>query len=159
MFVHSPNQYLFPAQTWCDAARWWKVSRCCLNYWRFYKCLNVSWRSTPDFAGGWFEIPMFIQNNNQLQLLDGKGIKQRPLVSSSALYGHGRSFVPVWKVKEAYRCENSTILSQISPVVDLHEETGTITQQIITNTITLSLPRLQVCIRSISMGSNHGEWS
>ena len=92
---------------------------------------QISW-------GCWFEIPILILNNNQLQLLHGKGIKQKPLVYPIGLYASGRSFVPVWKAMEANRCENSTILSQISVVVDLHEESGLITQQIITNSITLS---------------------
>lgn len=77
---HSPHEYLIFNQMWYVVARWWKVSRSCFKDWRFYKYLNVSWRSTPDFAGCWFEIPILILNNNQLQLLDGKGIKQQPLI-------------------------------------------------------------------------------
>ena len=68
MRVHSPNQYLIPAQTWYEAAHWWKVSRVCFKFWRVYKYLNVSWRSTPDFAWCWFQIPILILNNNQPQL-------------------------------------------------------------------------------------------
>ena len=41
------------------------------------------------------------------------------------------------KSNEGKSIENSTISSQISVVVDLHEESGLITQQIITNSITL----------------------
>ena len=52
---------------------------------------------------------MLIVNNNQLQLLHGKGIKPRSLVYPSALYAHERSFVPVWKALEASYGENSTI--------------------------------------------------
>ena len=81
---------------------------------------------------------MLILNNNQPQLLDENGVKHRPLVHPSNLYANERYFVPLWKVMEANRHENSTILSQISSVVDLHEESGPITQQIITNLITLS---------------------
>ena len=77
---HSPHEYLIFNQMWYAMARWWKVSRSCFKDWRFYKYLNVSWRSMPDFAGCWFEIPILILNNNQLQLLDGKGIKQQPLI-------------------------------------------------------------------------------
>ena len=65
--------------------------------------------------------------------MHGRGIKQRPLVCLSNIYAHERYFVPVWKVMEANRHENSTILSQISVVVDLLKESGLITQQIITN--------------------------
>ena len=85
-----------------------------------------------------FEIPILILNNNQPQLLHGKGIKRRSLVYSSALYANERYFVPVWNVIKANLYANSTILSQISAVVDLREESGPITQQIITNSITLS---------------------
>ena len=59
--------------------------------------------------GCWFETPILILNNNQPQLLDGKGIKQRPLVYTSALYANGRYLVPVWKLMEANRYENPTI--------------------------------------------------
>ena len=69
------------------------------------------------------------------QLLDGKVIRRNPLIYLS---GQERSFVPVWKVMEENRCENSTFLSKIAVVVDLHEESVLITQQIITNSITLS---------------------
>ena len=89
------------------------------------------------YEGCWFEISMLVLNNNQLQLLNWKGIKQWPLVYPSGLYAHERSFVPAWKVMEADWCEVLTILSQISVVVDLHEGSGLITQQIITNSITL----------------------
>ena len=122
MRVHSPNQYLIPAQTWYEAAHWWKVSRVCFKFWRVYKYLNVSWRSTPDFAWCWFEMPILMLNNNQLQLLDGKGIKRRPLAYLIDIYAHGRSFVLARKVVDVHQCENSTILSQVSVVVNLHEE-------------------------------------
>ena len=89
-------------------------------------------------AGCWFEITILILNNNQPQLPNKKGIKHQTLVYLSNLYANERSFVPVWKAMEANRCENSTILSQISVVVDLHEESGPISQQIITSSITLS---------------------
>ena len=91
-----------------------------------------------NLPGCWFEIPILILNNNQLQLLHGKDVKQRTLIYPIGLYASERSSVPVWKAMEANRCKNSTILSQISAVVDLHEEAGPITQQIITNSITLS---------------------
>ena len=61
--------------------------------------------------GGSFEIPMSILTDNESQLLDGKGIKRQPLLYLSDRYGHGRSFVPVWKGIETNRCENSMILS------------------------------------------------
>ena len=99
------------------------------------KVCTKEWRHT--FAGGWFETPMLILNNNQLQLLNGKGVIWPPLTHLSDIYAHGMSFVPVWKVIEANRCEKSTILLQISVVDDLHEESGLTTQQIITNSITL----------------------
>ena len=83
---------------------------------------------------------MLILNNNQPQLLDEKSVKHRPWVHPSNLYANERYFVPLWKVMEANRHENSTILSLISPVVDLHEESGPVSQQIITNSITLSSP-------------------
>ena len=92
MHVHSLHQYLIPTFKWCEVAHWWKVSRACCKVRRFYEHLNVSWRSTPEFLGCWFEIPILILNNNQRQLLDEKGTKQQPLVYPSALYGHGRSF-------------------------------------------------------------------
>ena len=59
--------------------------------------------------GCWFEIPILILNNNQLQLLDRKGINQRLLVYPSNFYANKRSPVPVWKGMEANWCENSTI--------------------------------------------------
>ena len=93
MRVHSPHQYIILAQIWYEAVHWWKVSRGCFKDWRFYKYLNVSWRSTPDFAGGWFEIPILVLNNNQLQLLDGKGIIQQPLIYPIGLYANERSSV------------------------------------------------------------------
>ena len=86
----------------------------------------------------WLEIPILILISNQPQLMHGKGTKQRPLVYPSALYVHEKSFAPVWKVMEVNQCEISTILSQISVVVDPHEESGLITQQIITNSIKVS---------------------
>ena len=101
MRVHSPHQYLILAQIWYDTAHWWKVSRGCFKVWRFYKYRNVSWRSTTDLTGCWFKIPILILNNNQLQLVHGKGTKQRPLIYLSALYANERSFVPAWKVMEA----------------------------------------------------------
>ena len=67
---------------------------------------------------------MMVLDENELQLLNGKGIIQRSSTYLSDLYAHGRSFVPVWKVIEANRRENSTILSWIAVVVDLHEESG-----------------------------------
>ena len=137
MHVHSLRQYLISANIWYEMTNWCKVSRACCKGWWFYKYRNFSWRSTPDFSGCWFEIPILILNNNQLQLLNGKGIKQRYLEYPSALCAHERYFVQVWKVMEANRYENSTILSQISVVVDLHEESALVDQQIITNWITL----------------------
>ena len=58
------------------------------------------------------------------------------LRSDGNLLAFGSIVCPV----EAIWCENSTILSSISAVVDLHEESGptSITQQIIKNMITLS---------------------
>ena len=113
----------------------------------FFICIWMFRGSRRQISPGcWFEIPILILNNNQPQLLNGKGIKHRPLVYLSNLYANERSFVPVWKVMEANRCENSTILSRISAVVDLHEESGPITQQTITNAMTLSYSRLRVCI-------------
>ena len=102
MRVHSPNQYLVAAQTWCDAVHWWKVSRVCCKDWWFceYMHRNVSWRSTRDFAECWFEIPILILNDNESQLLDGKGIKRQSLMKMSGICAHGRSFVPVRKVME-----------------------------------------------------------
>ena len=67
-------------------------------------------------------IPILILNNNQPQLLNGKGTKQRPLVYPSALYANERYFLLAGKVIEANRDEISTILSQILVVVDLPEE-------------------------------------
>ena len=109
--VHSPNQYLIPAQIWYEMAHWWKLLRVCCKGWRFYEYRNVSWRSMPESEGCWFEIPILILNNNQLQIVDGKGIKQRPLVYLSNFYANERSFVLAWKVMKANWCENSTILS------------------------------------------------
>ena len=120
MHVHSLHQYLIPTNIWYEVAHWWKVSRACCKGWWFYKYRNVSWRPTPDFSGCWLEIPILILNNNQLLLLDGKGIKQRPFACLNNLHANERSSVPAWKVIEANRCENSTILSQISAVVDLY---------------------------------------
>ena len=88
--------------------------------------------------GCWFKTPILILNNNQPQLMHGKGIKQRPFVYPSSNYANERSLVPAWEVMEANWCENSTILSWISAVVDLHEESGPVIQQIITNSIILS---------------------
>ena len=146
MRAHSLHQYLIPAYTWYEVAHWWKVSRGCFKCWWFGKYLNVSWRSTPDFAGCWFETPILILNNNQPRLPHQKGINQRPLIYPSDVCAHGISFVPVWKVIKANWCENYMILSQISGVVDLHEESGPVTQQIITKSITLSQSRLRIYI-------------
>ena len=66
------------------------------------------------FDGVLIRNTMLVLNNNQLQLLDGKGIKQRSLVYPSDIHAHGRSFVPVGKVMEAIRCENSTKKSKNS---------------------------------------------
>ena len=109
MHVYSLHQYLIPTNIWYEVTHWWKVSRGCCKGWWFYKYRNVSWRSTPDFSGCWFEIPTLILNNNQLQLLDRKGINQRLLVYPSNFYANKRSPVPVWKGMEANWCENSTI--------------------------------------------------
>ena len=62
-----------------------------------------------NLPGCWFEIPILILNNNQLQPLHGKGIKRRPLIYPIGLYANEMSSVPVWKVMEAYWCENSTV--------------------------------------------------
>ena len=95
--------------------------------------LNVSWRSTPELAELCFQVLMLILNDNEWQVLHGKGTKRYSLVYPIGRYANERSFVLVWKVTEANRCEKSTFFSQISVVVDLHEGSGTINQQVIAN--------------------------
>ena len=138
MRVHSLHQYLIPTYMWYKVAHWWTISRGFCKSWRLYDYLNVSWSSTPDFAGCWFEIPILIPNNNEWQLLHGKRIKQLSLIYLSDLYARERHFVQVWKVEEMNLWENPTIFLRISAVVDLHEGSGLIDEQIIMNSITLT---------------------
>ena len=76
---------------------------------------------------------MLVTNDKKSQILRGKGIKRRSLAYEIGRYANERSSVLVWKVVEANRCEKSTFFSQISVVVDLHEESGLIDQQVIAN--------------------------
>ena len=87
-------------------------AECCKDWW-FCECRNVSWRSTPDFAGWRFEILILILNDNESQLLNGEGIIRRELIYMREFYDHGRSFIfiPVWNVMEAKWSENLTIWS------------------------------------------------
>ena len=126
MHVHSPYQYLILTYMWYMVAHGWNVSRGCFKDWRFCEYRNVSWGSTPDFEGSWFEILMLIMNNIQQQVLEGKSIYRRPLVYPSDLYARERSFVPVCNVMEEKWCENLT-----SQGLQLNK-------QITTNSITLS---------------------
>ena len=89
---------------------------------------------TPELAVCPIHVPtILILNDNQPQLFDGKGTTRRSLVHPSGLYAHERSFVLVWTVMEENRYEKSTVLSKITMVVDLHEESGTIDQQVNAN--------------------------
>ena len=80
MCIHSLHQHIIPAQIWYDAVHWWKFSRGCCEGWWFYEYLNVSWRSTPDFAGCCSQIPILILNDKESQLLNWKGIKCRTFI-------------------------------------------------------------------------------
>ena len=81
-----------------------------------------------------------------IQLLHGKGIKRRRLVYPSDWNGRGMCLVLVWEIIEANRYENLVIFLEISVAIDLHEGSGPINHQIITNSISLGQSRLRIYI-------------
>ena len=75
-----------------------------LKWWWFCEHLCSSWRSTPDIAGCWFQIPILILTDKKSQLLHGKGIKCRSLTYMSKLYAQEMLFVMVWAGNERGWC-------------------------------------------------------
>ena len=104
MHIHSLHQHIIPAQVWYEVAHWWKVSRRCCEGWWFYEYLNVSWRSTPEIAGCWFQIPILILNDKESQLLNWKGIKCRDFVYWREACVQEMLFVMAWLGTERDWC-------------------------------------------------------
>ena len=83
-------------------------------------------------------LKKLILNNNQLQLLHGKGIHRRPLMHLSVRYAHERSFVPLWKVIGENRRGNSFIFGRFLMVVDLHEDSSFLDRLLVAKAISLA---------------------
>ena len=81
---------------------------------------------------------IIILNDKDIQLLHGKDIKRRLLVSPSDWNGRGMCLVLVWEIIEANRYENLVIFLKISVAIDLHEGSRFIAQGIFTNSISLA---------------------
>ena len=87
-----------------------------------------------------------IRNDKDVQLLHGKGIKIRRLVHPSDWNGRGMCLVLVWEKIEVNRYENLVFFLQISVAIDLHEGSGPINHEVITNSISVAQSRLRICV-------------
>ena len=85
-------------------------------------------------------------NNIDIQLLHRKGIKRRLLVYPCDWSGRHVCSVLVWEIIEANRYENLIIFLEISVVIDLHEGSGPINHEVITNSISIAQSRLRIYI-------------
>ena len=83
-------------------------------------------------------LPIILLSDKDIQLMHGKGIKRRLLVSPSDWNGRGMCLVLVWEIIEANRHENPFIFLQISVAFDLHEGSRFIAQGIFTNWISIA---------------------
>ena len=81
-----------------------------------------------------------------IQLLHGKGIKRRLFVYPSDWAGRYMCLVLVREIIEANRHENLVFFLQISVVIDLHEGSGPINHEVITNSISVAQSRLRICV-------------
>ena len=99
-----------------------------------------------DFEQELLRLPIILLNDMDIQLLHGKGIKRRLLVSSSDWNGLNMCLVLVWEIIEANRYGNLVIFLEISVAIDLHEGSGPINHQLITNSISLAQSRLRIYI-------------
>ena len=124
------------AQVLYDTVRLRKVSRFSCNSWWFGGYLKASWRSMLDFSGREPWMPPRSQNDEDVQLLHGKGIKRHLLISSTDCNSRDLYSVLMWELLGANRCENLVIFLRISVAIDLHEETTFIAHGIFTNSIT-----------------------
>ncbi len=91
-------------------------------------------------------LPMILLNDMDIQLLHRKGIKRRLLVYPSDWNGRHMCLVLVWEIIEANRYENLIIFLEISVVIDLHEGSGPINHEVITNSISMAQSRLRIYI-------------
>ena len=87
-----------------------------------------------------------IRNDKDVQLLHGKGIKRRLFVYPSDWAGRYMCLVLVWEIIEANRHENLVFFLQISVAIDLHEGSGPINHEVITNSISVAQSRLRICV-------------
>ena len=91
-------------------------------------------------------LPMILFNDMDIQLLHGKGIKRRLLVHPSDWAGRDMCLVLVWEIIKADRYENPVVFLEISVAIDLHEGSGPINHEVITNSISVAQSRLRICV-------------
>ena len=91
-------------------------------------------------------LPIILVNDIDIQLLHGKGIIRRLLIYPSDWNARGVCLVLVWEIIEANRHENLVFFLQISVVIDLHEGSGPINHEVITNSISVAQSRLRICV-------------
>ena len=142
------------AQVLYDTVRLRKVSRFSCNSWWFGGYLKASWRSMLDFSGREPWMPPRSQNDEDVQLLHGKGIKRHLVMSSTDFKSRDLYSVLMWELLGANRCENLVIFLRISVAIDLHEETTFIAHGIFTNSITQPFRFVLYYIYSRFMGSS-----
>ena len=105
------------------------------------------------FRGGpW--MPPWPQNDEDVQLLRGKGIKRHLVMSSTDFKSRDLYSVLMWELLGANRCEKLVIFLQISVAIDLHEESTFIPHGIFTNSITQPFRFVLYYIYSRFMGSS-----
>ena len=94
------------------------------------RCWNLSKRL--------LRLPIILLSDKDIQLMHGKAIKRRLLVSPSDWAGRDMCLVLVWEIIEANRHGNPVVFLQISLAIDLHEGSRFIAQGIFTNSISLA---------------------